>query len=122
MATGPAWADDSHLLLAPLSIAVGDAELRLGGDAGGALFGPHQPRWSGTQFSALARVMPELRRDNDSGLSLALAGTFAAADPLSRGRYDGDAIERLAGGAHHGLGTVGGGCTDGGGCGVVAHG
>jgi hypothetical protein len=57
--------------------------------------------------------MPELRRDYDSGLSLALAGTFSAADPLSRGRYDGDAIERLAGEAHTGLGTLAVGITDG---------
>ena len=57
--------------------------------------------------------MPELRRDYDSGLSLALDGTFAAADPLSRGRYDGDVIERLAGEARTGLGKLEIGLTDG---------
>ncbi len=59
------------------------------------------------------RLRPELRRDYDSGLSLGLAGTFTAADPLSRGRYDGDAVERLAGEARTGLGKVEIGITDG---------
>lgn len=115
MAQGTAWADELTLAapVAPLSLSVGNAELRLGGDAGGALFGPDQPGWSGGQVSGVVRAMPELRRDYDSGLSLALAGTFAAADPLSRGRYDGDVIERLAGEARTGLGKVEVGITDG---------
>jgi hypothetical protein len=57
--------------------------------------------------------MPQLRRDYDSGLSLSLNGAFAAADPLSRGRYDGDVIERLAGRVRSGLGTLEIGLTDG---------
>jgi hypothetical protein len=57
--------------------------------------------------------MPDIRRDYDSGLSLGLGGTFTAADPLSRGRYDGDVIERLAGEARTGLGKVEIGLTDG---------
>ena len=42
-----------------------------------------------------------------------LGGTFAAEDPLSRGRYDGDVIERLAGEARTGLGKLEIGITDG---------
>ncbi|MDB5735187.1 MAG: Gram-negative porin [Alphaproteobacteria bacterium] len=106
-----AWADG--LSLAPQSWPVGSAELRLAADAGGALSGPHQPGLDGAQVSGDLRLKPELRRDYDSGLSLGLAGTFTAADPLSRGRYDGDAIERLAAEARTGLGKVEIGLTDG---------
>jgi hypothetical protein len=97
----------------PLSWPVGDAQFRLGGEAGGALFNPNQPGWSGAQASGVLRAMPELRRDYDSGLGLGLGGTFAAEDPLSRGRYDGDAIERLAGELRTGLGKLEIGITDG---------
>jgi hypothetical protein len=114
----PAWAQT----LAPPSWPVGDAELRLAGDASGALFGPDQPGWSGAQVSGVLRAMPQLRRDYDSGLALSLNGTFAAADPLSRGRYDGDVIERLAGAARTGLGTIEIGLTDGAGYGLAVTG
>jgi hypothetical protein len=97
----------------PLSWPVGSAQLQLSGEAGGALFNPDQPGWSGAQASGALRLMPELRRDYDSGLSLGLAGTFAAEDPLSRGRYDGDAIERLAGEVRTGLGRFEIGIADG---------
>jgi hypothetical protein len=97
----------------PLSWPVGDAELRLGGEAGGALFTPNQPGWSGAQASGDVRLMPSIVRDYDSGLDLDLGGTFAAEDPLSRGRYDGDVIERLAGEARTGLGKIEVGITDG---------
>ncbi len=99
--------------LNPPSWLLGQAELKLAGEAGGALFGPDQPGWRGAQVSGDLRLLPELRRDYDSGLSLGLAGAFAAADPLSRGRYDGDAIERLAGEARTGLGRIEIGITDG---------
>ena len=111
LAAGAARADD--LVLAPPSWQLGAAELRLAGDAGGVLFGPGQLGWSGAQVSGALRLMPQIRRDYDSGLSLALAGTFTAADPLSRGRYDGDVIERLAAQARTGLGTLAVGITDG---------
>jgi hypothetical protein len=97
----------------PLSWPVGDAQLKLAGEAGGALFNPNQPGWSGAQASGDVRLMPQLRRDYDSGLGLDLGGTFAAEDPLSRGRYDGDVIERLAGEARTGLGKIEIGITDG---------
>ena len=108
---GPAVADG--LVLPQASWPLGDAELRLAGDAGGALFRPGQPGWGNAQVAGYARAMPQIRRDYDSGLSLALAGTFVAADPLSRGRYDGDVIEKLAAEARTGLGTLAAGLTDG---------
>ncbi len=106
----------------PLSWPVGNAELRLGGEAGGALFNPNQPGWSGAQASGDVRLMPEIRRDYDSGLGLSLSGTFAAEDPLSRGRYDGDVIERLAGELRTGLGKLEVGITDGAGYDLAASG
>jgi hypothetical protein len=99
--------------VAPWEAPLGDAMLRLDGDAQGALFGPHQTGWDGAQVSGALRAMPDIRRDYDSGLSLGLGGTFTAADPLSRGRYNGDVIERLAGEARTGLGKVEIGLTDG---------
>ena len=100
-------------VFSPLSVPVGDAQIKLSGEAGGALFNPNQPGWSGAQASGDVRLMPQIRRDYDSGLGLDLGGTFAAEDPLSRGRYDGDVIERLAGEARTGLGKIEIGIADG---------
>jgi hypothetical protein len=108
--------------LPPPSWTVGEAELRLNAEASGALFDPQQPGWQGAQASGALRLMPELKRSYDSGLLLALDGTFTAADPLSRGRYDGDAIERLAGIARTGLGKIEIGITDGAGYGLAVGG
>ena len=109
-------------LLAQPSWPVGQAEFRLAGEASGALFDPKQPGWHGLQASGALRLMPELKRDYDSGLSLGLNSTFALADPLSRGRYDGDVIERLAGSARTGLGKLEVGITDGAGYGLAVTG
>lgn len=99
--------------LAPFSLPLGDATFQLAGDAQGALFGPHQPGRNGAQVSGALHAMPQIRRDYDSGLSLGLDAIVTAADPLSRGRYDGDVLERLAGSAHTGLGTLEVGLADG---------
>jgi len=106
--------------LAPPSWALGQGELRLNAEAGGALFDPHQP--AGVQASGVLRLMPEFRRDYDSGLSLGVTSAFALADPLSRGRYDGDVIEHLAGLARTGLGKIEFGITDGAGYGLAVGG
>jgi hypothetical protein len=109
-------------VLAPPSWPVGQAELTLGAQASGALFNPDQPGWNGAQASGAFSLMPELKRSYDSGLSLGLGGTFTAADPLSRGRYDGDAIERLAATVGTGLGKIEVGITDGAGYGLAVTG
>jgi hypothetical protein len=109
-------------LLAQPSWPVGQAEFRLAGEASGALFDPKQPGWHGLQASGALRLMPELRRDYDSGLSLGLNSAFTLADPLSRGRYDGDVIERLVGSARTGLGKIEAGITDGAGYGLAVTG
>jgi hypothetical protein len=118
----PAAAQSLDQSLAPPSWPVGEAELRLNAQASGALFTPDQPGWTGAQASGALSLMPELRRSYDSGLLLDLGGTFTAADPLSRGRYDGDVIERLAGSAQTGLGKLEIGITDGGGYGLAVTG
>ena len=99
--------------LAPPVWPVGQAELRLNAETSGALFDARQPGDRGVRASGVFLLMPELRRDYDSGLSLRLNGTFAAADPLSRGGYDGDATERLTVSARTGLGQLEAGLTDG---------
>ena len=115
--TAPIPAPAQAQTLAPPSWPVGDAELRLSAEASGALFQPGykpgQPDWRGSRVSGALLLMPQLRRDYDSGLSLSLNGAFAAADPLSRGGYDGDAIEHLTAMARTGLGTIEIGLTDG---------
>ncbi|HEX4637733.1 MAG TPA: hypothetical protein VH189_16240 [Rhizomicrobium sp.] len=121
-ATGQSLAQALDKSLAPPSWPVGEAELRLNGEASGALFNPDQPGWRALQASGALRLMPELKRSYDSGLLLALDGTFTAADPLSRGRYDGDAIERLTGSAQTGLGKIEIGVTDGAGYGLAVMG
>jgi len=78
--------------LAPPSWPLGQGELRLGAEASGALFDLHQPGWRGVQASGALRLMPEFKRDYDSGLSLGVNSTLTLAHPLSRGRYDGDVI------------------------------
>jgi hypothetical protein len=98
---------------APPSWPVGNAELTLAGEAGGALFGPRQPGWSGVQASGVMLFKPSLKRDYDTGLSLGINSVVALEDPLSRGGYDGDAIEELTVSAKTGLGKLEIGLTDG---------
>ncbi|HWY62780.1 MAG TPA: porin [Rhizomicrobium sp.] len=95
----------------PYKIFPGNAELDIGAEAGGAVFGASG---RGNQnASGVFKLIPRLHRDFDSGLSLGLDATIAASDPLSRGRYDGDVIEKAYGEARTGLGRVEIGQTDG---------
>ncbi len=79
--------------VAPLALPVGSAELFLGGAVEGALFSANQPG-SDTNASGIARFNASLRRMYDSGFFWSLNGTLSASDPLSRGRYDGDVLEK----------------------------
>lgn len=82
----------------------GDAQLDIGGLAGGAVFSANG---HGRQdASGVAKLMPRLHRDYDSGLSLGLDATIAANDVLSRGRYNGDTIELAYGDIRTGLGRL----------------
>ena len=108
----PALAQESTLTFDPYETELGNAQLSLGGMAGGAVFDGNlkgQPVASG-----VLKAMPRLHRDYDSGLVLELDSTFAVSDPLSRGRYGGDFLEKLYGAARTGLGRVEIGLTDGG--------
>ncbi|HET7084188.1 MAG TPA: hypothetical protein VFI23_05415 [Rhizomicrobium sp.] len=100
-----------ELALPDVQWPVGNANLRLAGAADGSVFDSSQA--NGAHVSGALALDPTLSRLYDSGLALALAGRFVAADPLSRGRYDGDAIEYLAASAHSGLGKLEIGLTDG---------
>ena len=113
LAAGAAQAQAQTLALAPPVWPVGNAELRLDGEASGALFGPRQPGRSGAQASGVVLFKPSLKRDYDTGLSLGVDAAVALADPLSRGRHDGDPLERLAATARTGLGKIEIGIADG---------
>jgi hypothetical protein len=120
LAGTPALAQDGGLSLEPYQASVGDAQLSLGGAASGALFDSDlkgQPAASGA-----LKAMPRLYRDYDSGLSLGLDATLTVSDPLSRGRYGGDFLEKFYGEARTGLGRVEIGDTDGGGYAVAVTG
>jgi hypothetical protein len=104
----PARAELADLVWAPPDLPVGDAMLRLDALAAGAVI-----VGADTPASGVAKLMPRLQRDYDSGLGLGLAGTFTLADPLSRGRYHGDAVEQLYGEARTGLGRIEIGMVDG---------
>jgi hypothetical protein len=106
----PVRAELADLNLPQQRWPVGDAELRLDALAGGALIAGDD---TAAEVTGAVKLMPRLERDYDSGLSLALAGTFTAADPLSRGRYNGDVVEKLYGEVHSGLGRLQVGLTDG---------
>ncbi|HEX3756682.1 MAG TPA: hypothetical protein VHV26_16550 [Rhizomicrobium sp.] len=108
----PARAELSDLTLTPPDIPVGEAALRLDALAGGTVIAGGAPD-GGVPASGVVKLMPRLERDYDSGLSLAVAGTFTLADPLSRGRYDGDAVEQLYGEARTGVGRLQVGMVDG---------
>jgi hypothetical protein len=101
----------SDLTLAPMRLPVGDAELQVDALAAGAVITADQPGDS-ADASGVAKLMPVLKRDYDSGMSLSLAGTFTLADPLSRGRYAAP-VEKLYGEVHTGLGRMQVGLTDG---------
>jgi hypothetical protein len=109
LSAGPAAAQQG----AAPSWPIGNAQLTLAGEAGGTLFDPHQPGRDGLQASGVVLLQPSLRRDYDTGLSLGIDAVLALADPLSRGRYDGDWLERLAATARTGLGKFEIGLADG---------
>ena len=107
-----AWADPADWTLAPWQGPLGNAQLDVGVSADGALFTtglPRQPAASGA-----LKLMPRLHRDYDSGLSIGLSATLTASDALSRGRYGGDAFEKVYGEIRTGLGRLELGQTDGG--------
>ena len=88
----------------PYQLFPGNAQLDIGALAGGALFSANGH--GGQNASGVAKLMPRMHRDYDSGLSLGLDATLTAADILSRGRYNGDTIEQAFGDIRTGLGRL----------------
>jgi hypothetical protein len=105
-----ALAGPADWTLAPYQAYPGNAQLDLGGEAGGVLLANNQPAQPGV--TGFARLTPRLHRDYDTGLVLSLTGSFLASDALSKGRY-GDVLEKLYGEARTGLGRLELGQTDG---------
>ena len=96
--------------IAPYQAFPGNAQFDLNASAEGALFSPH----GGQRASGAFKLSPRLHRDYDSGLVLGLNATLTASDVLSRGRYDGDVIEKIYGDVRTGLGRLEIGQSDGG--------
>ncbi len=107
----PASATLADLTIQPMLLPVGDAELKVDALAAGAVLSADQ---SGEDKPAtgVAKLIPRLHRDYDSGMVLSLNGTFTLADPLSRGRYS-NPVEKLYGELQTGLGKLQVGLTDG---------
>ena len=117
----PAAAQDAgNLAIQPFEAPIGNAQLSVGGTASGAAFDSNLKRQPGASGSA--KLMPRLHRDYDSGLQLGLAATLAVSDPLSRGRYGGDFLEKIFGEVRTGLGRIEIGQTDGAGYVLAAGG
>ena len=114
---GPAAADLADWSVSPLSVRLENLDVRLGGDANGAIFTNDQPafpRLDTTGATGALRFFPSLERDYDSGLILALKGSILAFhDRLSNDRYGGDVFEKGYFSAQTGLGTIELGDTDG---------
>lgn len=106
-----ALADPSDWTLPPYQIFPGNAQLEVGGEAGGLLLANNLPSQPGV--TGFARLIPRLHRDYDTGLVLGMTGSFLASDVLSQGRYGGEVVEKLYGEARTGLGRLEIGQTDG---------
>ncbi len=112
---GPAHAawDDWHI--DPWTGFLGDLSYQVGGQVTGTVFDADQPAttydWGG---SGAASLNASLQRDYDSGLSLALKGTFELYhDRLSGDNYGSDFLAKLYGSVQTGLGRVEVGMADG---------
>ena len=101
---------------------VGDAELAAGRRRpAGALFDPDRAPAGRRPGSAQADA-PAAGATMTAACPWGWTATLAASDPLSRGRYDGDVFEKMAGEARTGLGRIEIGLTDGAGYGLAVTG
>ena len=111
MASQAAAAEAWDGTIAPYQFFPGNLQLDIGAEAGGAVFGANGH--GNRNASGVFKLMPRLHRDYDSGLSIGLDASIAVSDPLSRGRYDGDILEKAYGDVRFGLGRLEIGQTDG---------
>jgi hypothetical protein len=115
-----ASADPANWTLPAWQSFIGNAQLDVAANADGSLFTTDQPRQPAA--SGAFKLTPRLHRDYDSGLSIGLDATLAASDALSRGRYGGDAFEKVFAEIRTGLGRLELGQTDGAGYDLAAGG
>lgn len=111
-AAAASWDDWS---ITPWTGTLGNLSYSVGGQANGSVFDADQPAtttdWGAT---GAASVNASLQRDYDSGLSLALKGTFEVYhDHLSGDNYGSDLVAKLYGSAQTGLGRIDVGMADG---------
>lgn len=108
------WDDWS---ISPLTGSIGELNYSVGGQAYGSAYAANQPSAPGLDQSGVtgaASLNARLERDYDSGLSLALKGTFEINhDQLSGDNYGSDLVQKLYGTAQTGLGRVDVGMADG---------
>jgi len=108
------WDDWS---LSPFTGEVGDASYAVGGQVYGSAFVAEQPTAPGLAkpgVTGAASLNARLQRDYDSGLSLALKGTFEIYhDQLSGDNYGSNFVQKIYGSAQTGLGRVEVGMADG---------
>jgi hypothetical protein len=112
-AQAASWDDWS---IAPQTGFVGDLSYSIGGQVNGTVFSADQPGtgFDKTGVTGAATLITSLQRDYDSGLSLALKGTFELYhDKLSGDNYGSDFLAKLYGSAQTGLGRIDVGMADG---------
>lgn len=112
---GAASWDDWNI--SPLSGSLGNLNYSIGGQAYGSVYWADQPAAPGLDRSGVtgaASLNARLQRDYDSGLSLALKGTFEIYhDQLSGDNYGSDLVQKVYGSVQTGLGRVDVGMADG---------
>jgi len=110
-------ADWSDWSVSPFTGQLGDIDYSLGGQVQGSVFVANQPSAPGLDKSGVtgaASINARLQRDYDSGLSLALKGTFEIYhDHLSGDNYGSDFVQKVYGTVQTGLGHVDVGMADG---------
>jgi len=116
--TAPAMALDlSDWSVQPYEREVGDAELKVNGQANGSAYTANQPDAHGLDQNGVtgaAWVGLSLERTYDSGLALALKSSFEVYhDRLSGDNYGSDFVQKVYGQVQTGLGRVEIGNTDG---------
>ncbi len=115
LAAGPAQAAWDDWSIAPWTGFVGDLSYQVGGQVNGTVFNDDQPKprdpWGST---GAATLNASVQRDYDSGMSLALRGTFELYhDKLSGDNYGSNFLAKLYGSMQTGLGRVEVGMADG---------
>ena len=110
-------ADWDEWSVSPLTGELGSVNYAVGGLAYGSLYGANQPSAPGLEqwgVTGAASLNARLERDYDSGLSLALKGTFEIYhDQLSGDNYGSDFVQKVYGSIQTGLGHIDVGMTNG---------